>query len=107
MSPAEFHPLKGPMTTQSLRGMVGAGAMHWCGDRNGGFDAPILHGLCTYGNACRAILKAVAKYDHTKITGFDVRFEPGEPEGAFAALVRGVRALPAAIGRLGLAPAND
>ncbi len=31
-----FHPMKGPMTTQSLRGMRGAGAMHWRGDRNGG-----------------------------------------------------------------------
>ena len=43
---------------------------------------PILHGLCTYGTACRTILKEVAKYDHTKIRGFDVRFSspvyPGE-----------------------------
>jgi len=31
-----FHPLKGPMTTQSLRGMAGAGPMHWRGDRTGG-----------------------------------------------------------------------
>ncbi len=29
------HPLKGPMTTQSLRGMDNHGAMHWRGDRNG------------------------------------------------------------------------
>jgi len=47
-----------------------------------GFPAPILHGLCTYGTACRAILQSVAKYDHTKIAGFDVRFSspvyPGE-----------------------------
>jgi DNA-binding beta-propeller fold protein YncE len=28
-------PLKGPMTTQSLRGMANHGAMHWRGDRNG------------------------------------------------------------------------
>jgi len=28
-----FHPMKGPMTTQTLRGMVNAGAMHWRGDR--------------------------------------------------------------------------
>jgi YVTN family beta-propeller protein len=32
---SSFHPMKGPMTTQSLRGMEGAGAMHWRGDRNG------------------------------------------------------------------------
>lgn len=47
-----------------------------------GFPVPILHGLCTYGTACRAILKSVAAYDHTRIRGFDVRFSapvyPGE-----------------------------
>ena len=36
-----IHPIKGPMTTQSLRGMKGAGAMHWRGDRNGGLDDPL------------------------------------------------------------------
>lgn len=35
---AAFQPLKGPMTTQSLRGLDNHGAMHWRGDRNGGFD---------------------------------------------------------------------
>jgi DNA-binding beta-propeller fold protein YncE len=34
-----FHPLKGPMTTQSLRGMDNHGPMHWRGDRTGGNDA--------------------------------------------------------------------
>ncbi|WP_198414824.1 YncE family protein [Piscinibacter terrae] len=29
----EFHPMKGPMTTQTLRGMRNSGAMHWRGDR--------------------------------------------------------------------------
>jgi YVTN family beta-propeller protein len=28
-----FHPMKGPMTTQSLRGLARHGAMHWRGDR--------------------------------------------------------------------------
>jgi len=28
-----FHPMKGPMTTQTLRGMQNHGAMHWRGDR--------------------------------------------------------------------------
>lgn len=32
---SDFHPMKGPMTTQSLRGMANHGAMHWRGDRNG------------------------------------------------------------------------
>lgn len=47
-----------------------------------GFPRPILHGLCSYGTACRAILQSVAHYDHTRITSFDVRFSapvfPGE-----------------------------
>jgi acyl dehydratase len=39
-----------------------------------GFDVPILHGLCTYGIACRAILQTICDYDHTLIEGFDARF---------------------------------
>lgn len=35
-----FHPMKGPMTTQTLRGMAGHGSMHWRGDRTGGNDEP-------------------------------------------------------------------
>jgi YVTN family beta-propeller protein len=31
-----FHPMKGPMTTQTLRGLVNEGAMHWRGDRSSG-----------------------------------------------------------------------
>ena len=31
----QFHPLKGPMTTQTFRGMVDSGPMHWRGDRQG------------------------------------------------------------------------
>jgi DNA-binding beta-propeller fold protein YncE len=33
-----FHPMKGPMTVQSLRGMENHGAEHWRGDRTGGSD---------------------------------------------------------------------
>nr|WP_153825118.1 beta-propeller fold lactonase family protein [Polyangium spumosum] len=36
----DFHPMKGPLLTQSLRGMANHGAMHWRGDRTGGNDAP-------------------------------------------------------------------
>ncbi|MCH2184542.1 hypothetical protein MK280_01585 [Myxococcota bacterium] len=32
----EFHPMKGPMTTQTLHGMQHGGAMHWRGDRSNG-----------------------------------------------------------------------
>jgi hypothetical protein len=34
----DHHPMKGPMTTQSLRGMANHGPMHWRGDRTGGND---------------------------------------------------------------------
>ncbi|MCZ6720475.1 MAG: MaoC/PaaZ C-terminal domain-containing protein, partial [Proteobacteria bacterium] len=47
-----------------------------------GFPKPILHGLCTYGMACYAVLKTLCDYDHTKIKAFDARFSspvyPGE-----------------------------
>jgi len=33
----DFHPMKGPMTTQTLRGLENSGAMHWRGDRADGF----------------------------------------------------------------------
>ena len=33
---ASYHPMKGPMTTQSFRGLAGTGPLHWRGDRNGG-----------------------------------------------------------------------
>jgi len=50
--------------------------------KQAGFPAPILHGLCTYGTCCRAIVTSVCGYDASKITGFDVRFSspvfPGE-----------------------------
>lgn len=41
--PPFHHPLKGPMTTQSLRGMANHGPMHWRGDRTGGTDATRLN----------------------------------------------------------------
>jgi len=35
-----FMNMKGPMTTQSMRGMANHGAMHWRGDRTGANDEP-------------------------------------------------------------------
>jgi len=47
-----------------------------------GYKAPILHGLCTYGVACRELLSKVCSYDNTVIEEFNVRFTspvyPGE-----------------------------
>ncbi|MCW5889796.1 MAG: MaoC family dehydratase N-terminal domain-containing protein [bacterium] len=48
----------------------------------GGFDRPILHGLCTYGHAGRAVLAAYCDNDPKRMTKFEVRFSgvvfPGE-----------------------------
>ncbi|HET9958583.1 MAG TPA: hypothetical protein VFQ61_29010 [Polyangiaceae bacterium] len=38
---SRFLSVKGPMTTQSLRGMANHGAMHWRGDRRGGLDSTV------------------------------------------------------------------
>ena len=50
--------------------------------KKAGFPRPILHGLCTYGVAARAVLRSYCGYDASKLTGFDARFSspvfPGE-----------------------------
>ncbi len=47
-----------------------------------GFPRPILHGLCSFGTACRAILSTIGKYQPERIKEFAVRFSkpvfPGE-----------------------------
>jgi acyl dehydratase len=39
-----------------------------------GFERPILHGLCTFGIACKAVLQTICDYDYTLIREFDARF---------------------------------
>jgi acyl dehydratase len=39
-----------------------------------GFDQPILHGLCTYGHAGRAVLRHACGGDATKLRSFAARF---------------------------------
>jgi acyl dehydratase len=47
-----------------------------------GFQRPILHGLCTYGMACHALLRSSLDYDTTRLRELSVRFTapvyPGE-----------------------------
>ena len=42
--------------------------------RRVGFPVPILHGLCTFGVACTALLSAACDYDSTRIGSLAVRF---------------------------------
>ena len=42
--------------------------------RSAGFPAPLMHGRCTAGFACRAVLQTICDYDATLVTGFDMRF---------------------------------
>jgi acyl dehydratase len=47
-----------------------------------GFPRPILHGLCTYGVACRSLVASICNNDVKKLKRFDCRFSspvfPGE-----------------------------
>jgi acyl dehydratase len=47
-----------------------------------GFPRPILHGMCTYGITCRAVLQTFADYDPARIKSHQARFSapvfPGE-----------------------------
>jgi len=42
--------------------------------KRAGFPRPILHGLCTYGITCRAILQEITDYDAEKILSHQARF---------------------------------
>jgi len=48
----------------------------------GGFDTPILHGLCSYGIVCKAVVDGALGGDVTKVAGYRARFSgvvfPGE-----------------------------
>jgi len=50
--------------------------------KKAGFDAPILHGLCTYGVCGFSVLRRAFDYDPARMKSFDLRFSspviPGE-----------------------------
>lgn len=50
--------------------------------RSGGFKGPILHGLCTFGFACRAVLHKLCRNDPMRFRSLSARFAgavyPGE-----------------------------
>jgi acyl dehydratase len=50
--------------------------------RDAGFPRPILHGLCTFGTVCHALLRGLCDYDTARFGRMDLRFSspvfPGE-----------------------------
>jgi acyl dehydratase len=50
--------------------------------RRAGFDRPLLHGLCSFGMSCRAVLESYADFDPARIASHQARFAapvyPGE-----------------------------
>ncbi len=107
-----FHPLKGPMTTQSLRGMDGMGPMHWRGDRtgatsgnpNGAFDEPTNFGkfnpafVSLLGRATPLTAEEMGKftsfiltvvYPPSPLKPLTNAFTPGSPEALGQAFFSG------------------
>lgn len=84
--PLAVPPDRAPDTTVELSTRLDQALLYrLCGDRNplhadpdmaghAGFDRPILHGLCTYGIACHAVLRSLCDYDPSRIREISVRF---------------------------------
>ncbi|MEO5619168.1 MAG: hypothetical protein ABIS67_15465, partial [Candidatus Eisenbacteria bacterium] len=56
-----FHPMKGPLITQTLRGMGGTGPLHWRGDRNN---------FAAFNNAFLTLLGRAAPLADSQMTAF-------------------------------------
>jgi acyl dehydratase len=94
LRPLHALPARAPDLTSSLQTRRDQALLYrLTGDRNPlhadpvlarklGLAAPILHGLCTWGIACRAILRTICEYDQTLIRSLEGRFSapviPGE-----------------------------
>ena len=63
----DFHPMKGPMTTQTLRSMPGHGPLHWRGDRTAAGQGP-------FGDTRAAFLKFAPAFD--SLLGRGAALEP-------------------------------
>jgi cysteine-rich repeat protein len=73
VSPTQpFHPMKGPMTTQTLKGMSTHGAMHWRGDRVDGFFGT---DTCTETGYAQANSTNAPCNEFTAFRNFIVAFE--------------------------------
>ncbi len=94
LEPLPAVPERTPDMTMSMPTQPSAALLYRLnGDRNpihalpaaawqAGFERPILHGLCTYGMACRALLKQACGGDPSRLASLSVRFSspfvPGE-----------------------------
>jgi DNA-binding beta-propeller fold protein YncE len=91
---SDFHPMKGPMTTQTLRGLNGLDPLHWRGDRtnflhfNGAFNGLLGGSILSDAdiNAYRAYINTIAfqpnpnqNLDRT----FPANFRQGNPAAGF------------------------
>jgi DNA-binding beta-propeller fold protein YncE len=98
-SQPKFHPMKGPMTTQSLRGMAHNGPMHWRGDRrklndftdedgafkafNGAFDALLGRGSQLTAEEMQQFTDFILQvtYPPNPLRNLDDSLEPSEERG--------------------------
>jgi YVTN family beta-propeller protein len=86
-----FHPMKGPMTTQTLRGLVNEGAMHWRGDRsNGVFGVNATDANLSFNNfivAFTGLIGAAAQPSNADMQRFtDFQLQVVEPPNPVRAL---------------------
>ncbi len=85
--PPDFQELQHPSPDQAALYRLSGDtfALHIDPDfaRASGFEKPILHGLCTYGYACRAVIKHLFPGEPERLSRFRVRFSralyPGVP----------------------------
>jgi YVTN family beta-propeller protein len=70
----DFHPMKGPFTTQTLRGLMFSGAMHWRGDRSTGpygtdaFSANV--SFMNFGPAFQSLIGSPAAPSQSQMQSF-------------------------------------
>lgn len=73
-----------PQAALVYRLLGGRSDIHWDPEdaAKQGFERPIMHGLCTYGYACHAVLRGVCDYEPRRLREFSARFSapvfPGE-----------------------------
>jgi DNA-binding beta-propeller fold protein YncE/mono/diheme cytochrome c family protein len=69
-----FHPMKGPMTTQTLRGLANQGPMHWRGDRTGAtrLNDPLAHDTTLAFEAFNGAFESLLGRDEGQLSDADM-----------------------------------